>query len=207
MSSDSNDRKSYSSDRRSLLKIFGAIGATCAYPFQSDELYGQTVQPAHQHAMAAPAESADPKFFNVADFALVSRIADLIIPDTETPGAIKAGVPSYIDAVVARNAGQQALAADGLRWIDAEAERVAGRKFLQLDEEKQLSILEELCEAAEETPNQAPGTSAGRNVQFFAMMKGLTADGYYTSRIGLIQELGYKGNTVMSSFAGCVPEH
>ena len=29
----------YSSDRRSLLKIFGAIGATCAYPFASDELF------------------------------------------------------------------------------------------------------------------------------------------------------------------------
>ena len=34
---------SYSTDRRGALKIISAIGATCAYPFASDELYGQTV--------------------------------------------------------------------------------------------------------------------------------------------------------------------
>ena len=62
---------SYSSDRRSLLKIFGAIGATCAYPFASDELYGQT---------AAPLPESAPHFFNETDFAVISRVADLIIP-------------------------------------------------------------------------------------------------------------------------------
>ena len=37
---------SYSSDRRSLLKIFGAVGTACAYPFASDELFGQTAEAA-----------------------------------------------------------------------------------------------------------------------------------------------------------------
>lgn len=193
---------SYSSDRRSVLKIFGAIGATCAYPFHSEELYGQTAPPPHHHE-AAPADSARPQFFNGADFELISRIADLIIPETDTPGAIGAGVPVYIDMVVSRNEAQQSLAADGLRWIDNEAERIGGQKFLQLDEARQLSILEALCDAWENHPHGP----LGRNVEFFAMMKSLTADGYYTSRIGLIEELGYKGNTALASFPGCVPEH
>jgi hypothetical protein len=193
---------SYSSDRRSLLKIFGAIGATCAYPFQSGELYGQTAPAMHRHERA-PVEIAAPQFFNSDDFALISHIAELIIPETDTPGAVGAGVPSYIDMVVARNAAQQPIMADGLRWIDAEAERIGGTKFLQLDEGRQLSILEPLCEASERHLRWP----WPRNVEFFALMKNLTADGYYTSRVGLIEELGYKGNTALASFAGCVPEH
>ncbi len=182
---------SYSSDRRSVLKIFGAIGATCAYPFAGEELFGQTA-PAHEHS-AAPA-TAHTRFLNDADFQAVSRITDLIIPDTETPGAIKAGVPAYIDMVISRDAEQQSLVADGLRWLDRQ-------KFSELDERGQLAILEPLCEAADS------GTALGRNVQFFALVKRLTADGYYTSKIGLIEDLGYKGNTVRDGYPGCVHEH
>ena len=43
--------------------------------------------------------------------------------------------------------------------------------------------------------------------KFFAAVKNLTADGYYTSYAGLVQELGYQGNQVLSSFEGCVHEH
>ena len=192
---------SYSSDRRSLLKIFGAIGATCAYPFASDELHGQTA-PEHQHHTAAPKPEPQPRFFNKTDFAMISRIADLIIPRTDSPGAIDADVPAYIDLVVARNTDQQLVVADGLRWLDGEAGRIAGKKFLDLSEEEQLSILEPLCEAAD----SSSGLARGRNVQFFSLMKSLTADGYYTSRVGLIEELQYKGNMALSSFPACAHE-
>ena len=48
----------------------------------------------------------------------------------------------------------------------------------------------------------------GMPVRFFRLMKNLTADGYYTSRVGLIDELGYTGNTFLPSFPTCtVPEH
>lgn len=190
---------SYSSERRALLKIFGAIGSTCAYPFASEELHGQTV-PAHTHAPALPI-SADrpPQFFNKEDFATIARITDLIIPETDTPGAIKAGVPAYIDLVIARNSEQQLVVADGLRWLDGEARGQGGQHFRDLSEAKQLSILEPLCKASD-TPSLAP---RGRNVQFFALIKSLTADGYYTSHAGLIEELQYKGNTARQTFPEC----
>ncbi len=193
---------SYSSDRRSLLKIFGAIGATCAYPFASDELHGQTA-PEHQHHTAAPKSEPQPRFFNKTDFATISRVADLIIPRTDSPGAIDADVPAYIDLVVARNTDQQLVVADGLRWLDGEAGRIAGKKFLDLSEEEQLSILEPLCEAAD----SSSGLARGRNVQFFSLIKSLTADGYYTSRVGLIEELQYKGNAALPSFPACTHEN
>jgi hypothetical protein len=45
-------------------------------------------------------------------------------------------------------------------------------------------------------------------VRLFRLIKSLTADGYYTSRIGLLDELGYTGNTALASFPACnVREH
>jgi glucoside 3-dehydrogenase (cytochrome c) hitch-hiker subunit len=45
-------------------------------------------------------------------------------------------------------------------------------------------------------------------VRLFRLMKNLTADGYYTSRIGLVDELGYTGNTALASFPSCtIREH
>jgi len=189
---------SYSSDRRSVLKLFGAIGATCAYPFAGDELFGQTA-PVHEHMMDPPRGGG--QFLNEADYRTVSRIADLIIPETDTPGALKAGVPANIDLVIGRDADQQLVVADGLRWLDAEATRAEGKKFIDLSEERQIAILEPLCEAAD------AGESRARNAQFFSLIKRLTADGYYTSKIGLMDELGYKGNAVRSGYPECVHEH
>jgi len=186
----------YSSDRRKVLKLFGAIGATCTFPFAGEELYGQT---AHEHASFVP--SSPGRFLNDADFKAIARIADLIIPPTETPGAIQAGVPEYIDLVVSREPDHQTLIADGLRWLDTQAKEFNVDRFLELEEHDQLSILEPLCESADAE------RALARNVQFFALLKRLTADGYYTSKTGLIDELGYKGNAVRASYPECVHEH
>ncbi len=184
---------SYSTDRRGALKIISAIGATCGHPYAGDELYGQTVEHHHEMAPAAPAPTK-PSFFNEADFRVISRIADLIIPATDTPGAIGAGVPIYIDTVVAKTKAQQKLAMDGLKWL-------AGKNFIDLTEAGQLAILQPLCEAAD------AGDLKQRPVEFFHMMKNLTSDGYYTSQTGLIKELGYSGNTAMAEFPTCLHEH
>jgi hypothetical protein len=65
-------------------------------------------------------------------------------------------------------------------------------------------------------PPARPGTAArvaletdpDLPVKFFRLIKNLTADGYYTSRAGLVEELGYTGNTVLAKFPGCpVLEH
>jgi hypothetical protein len=54
----------------------------------------------------------------------------------------------------------------------------------------------------------APDIDPELPVRFFRLVKNLTADGYYTSRAGLLEELGYVGNTALASFPGCpVPEH
>lgn len=46
------------------------------------------------------------------------------------------------------------------------------------------------------------------NDPFFKLVKNLTIDGYYTSKEGLTQELGWHGNTFLTEFKGCThPEH
>ncbi len=181
--------------RRETLKIIGAIGGTCAFPFASNELYGQEVTPVtppqqvHQHAgppqrppvVAGPVK---PGYFSEKDFQVISRIADLIIPNTDTPGAVAAGVPAYIDAVVGASKPLQEIYRAGLAL------------FLHSSKSED-ALLAEWSESRE-----------GPGAKFFQVMKNLTADGYYTSYTGLIEELGYKGNTVLAAFpVSTIQEH
>ena len=55
------------------------------------------------------------------------------------------------------------------------------------------------------TPPVAPEADPGLPARFFRLVKNLTADGYYTSRAGLLEELGYAGNTALARFPSCGP--
>jgi hypothetical protein len=182
--------------RREALKIIGAVGVTCAFPFSANELYGQHV---HDHGAMQEAQPAatEPRFFSPAQLLVVSRLTDLIIPPTDSPGAAAAGVPAYIDLVVNEDTKLQATFRDGLPRLDAMSKaKFATSSFLQLSEPQQIEILTALSEAA------------GSDGDFFHAIKNLTADGYYTSRIGLMQELGYNGDAVLAAFPESrIPEH
>jgi len=229
-----------SETRRNALKILGTIGATCAFPFSADELYGQHVHTAlMQTGAAAP---YTPAFFTPAEYATLSRLADVIIPPTDTPGAAAAGVPEYIDRVVSANQQHQALMRDGLIWLERQSRTQFSLDFSALTEPQQSSLLQPLSDdidrelrqqqnqrfrsdasgkrvfyvgLTEKTPppRPEPAPAAGQSdlrlpAKFFRLIKNLTADGYYTSRAGLVEELGYSGNTMMARFPGCsVPEH
>lgn len=230
--------------RRHALKILGTIGATCAFPFPGDELYGQ-----HVHVTLAQTPAAGPyvpAFFTPAEYAMVSRLADTIIPPAETPGAAAAGVPEYIDRVVSLNAEHQPLVRAGLAWLEAQAKTRFANGFVQLEEGERIRILQPLSDEIDRQQREAqrrrfrseaggaavyyvaltdrtpptPSAAAGRPalaaedpdhglpLRLFRLMKNLTADGYYTSRTGLLQELGYTGNTALARFPTCsVAEH
>jgi hypothetical protein len=187
--------------RREALKIIGAVGATCAFPFSANELYGQHVHPPMQGEPqdAKPGAPFKPQFFTPAQWLLVSSLTDLIIPTTDTPGAVAAGVPQYIDLVVHGDPKLQATFAAGLQGLDNTSQARFGGAFLQLTEAQQIAILTSLSQTAEGKKPTTENASEG-DVGFFHAIKGLTADGYYTSRIGLMQELGYSGDAVLSAF-------
>jgi gluconate 2-dehydrogenase gamma chain len=233
-----------SETRRETLKILGAIGATCAFPFPADELYGQHAQaPATKPAARRSAPYA-PVFFGAAEYALVSRVADLIIPATDTPGAVGAGVPEYVDRVVAQNPEHQGLMRAGLAWVDDRSQELFAVPFLGASEAQQIQLLQPLSDEADRqqrarmiasyraggaggvyyvprtdatetgqrpnpvaAPAESPASPPEVPVRFFRLVKNLTADGYYTSRVGLLEEIGYTGNTALAQFPSCpVPE-
>ena len=221
--------------------MLGAIGATCAFPFAGDELYGQHV---HTTLAQAPAgQPYAPAFFTPAEYDTLSRLTDVIIPATETPGAAQAGVPEYIDRVVSLNKEHQPLIRAGLAWLEQRAKAQFSREFQALGEVDHIAILQPLSDemdrqrratlrrqfrteakgnttyyvaitdrdypvSSSSTTPVGPEGDPAMPARFFLLVKNLTADGYYTSRAGLLEELGYTGNTVMARFPGCaVPEH
>ena len=166
------------SERRTSLKIIGTIGATCAFPFAADELYAQQE---HTHTEGVTAQLPEPKYFSKEDFALLAKVAELIIPVTDTPGAIAAGVPAYIDFVVSRSEAQQKLFNQGLAWL----------------KKHDLNDLEALCQAVDRGKLKKP------EQRWFRAMKSLTADGYWTSKIGMAQTLGFKGAAMLAEYPVC----
>ena len=109
---------------------------------------------------------------------LVKVIAELIIPETDTPGAIEAGVPAFIELMVTD-------------WLDDDGRRAffSGLESLEVycSNQHRHSFLD--CSAEQRT--QALQHAEREDSAFFARIKQLTVVGYYTSEIGATQELRY----------------
>jgi len=189
--------------RRDALKGIGAIGA--ALPVLNTNVLAQD----HQHSShgqatkAAPAKAAyKAKFFNAGQMALVATISELIIPtDDSSPGAIAAEVPQFIDLMISESPAEtKKLWTDGLAAMDKLSQSKNSAAFDKATKDQQVAILTEISK------NEAkPQTLEER---FFRAIKNMTIDGYYTSKIGIHQELKYKGNTYLKEFKGCThPEH
>ena len=132
---------------------------------------------------------------NADQLALVRELGEIIIPTTDTPGAIAAGVHDFINhfAVYCANAAEQQALLSGLQRIDESAQKRFGKSFLSASNAQQIEMLTKMEQAADGF------TAADRH--FFKQLKALVTFGYYTSEIGATQELaylaipgGYKGN-------------
>jgi hypothetical protein len=86
----------------------------------------------------------------------------------------------------------------GLAALDATANARFGHQFVEIDDSQVDAILTEIStnERSPETPLE----------MFFVMTKRATVQGYYTSEIGIHQELRYKGNQFLKEFVGCATE-
>ena len=155
-------------------------------------------------AMAAPAPAASaPRFFSKDEFALLDELAEMIIPaDGHSPGARAAKVAAYVDtrlseAYLPVEAEVQQRWHDGLRAVDALSREMNGAAFLAASPEKRVAVLTRMA-ASEKDPKTA-------EEKFFRELKGTTIYGYYTSEIGIHQEMEYKGNTLQQEYAGEEP--
>jgi hypothetical protein len=174
-------------DRRTVLALLGAGVLSSRLDAMQHNMHTLRERPA-DYKLA---------FFTAEQEKLIDRLADLIIPsDERSPGAHAAHVSYYIDLVLANSqADTQTTWQTGLEAFQELAVQKSGKPFLQLGEPDQIAVLGAL----------APGLKGGQEPAevFFAGMKKLTVDGYYTSKVGLIDELRYKGNQALASYPGC----
>ncbi|HEV2379259.1 MAG TPA: gluconate 2-dehydrogenase subunit 3 family protein [Terriglobia bacterium] len=147
-----------------------------------------------------------PLFFKPDEFKTVETLTELIIPSDDTPGAKEAQVARYIDFVVFAAAEfKPALQLEwkqGLELLDRLSREKHQRPFHQLAPNDQESLL-----YAMSLPERAAGASHP-GFDLYRLAKGMTVEGFYASRVGLIDVLEYKGLSVLSEFPGCThPEH
>jgi gluconate 2-dehydrogenase gamma chain len=143
------------------------------------------------------AEPGAPLFFTKDEFALLDALTDLIIPtDDHSPGAHDAEVAPYIDRTVA----EAFLAEDkdswrkGLAAMNELSRSTCQCPFLQASKEQQTGMLSKL--AAKEKNPQSEAE------KFFTQLKETTAFAYYSSSIGIHQDINYKGNVLLEQFVG-----
>jgi hypothetical protein len=171
-------------DRRTLLALLAAGVAEAHLEAAAGRLL----------AWQAAGSAYRPSFFTPDEHRLVDEASELILPATaRSPGARAARVADYLDLVAAHSPAetQQAWRRE-LTALDALARREHGNGFVALDDAGRRAVFDALC-----TRERQPEDDAARA---FVRLKGATIDAYYSTAIGLRQELGYLGPQMLAEF-------
>lgn len=195
--------------REALKKIALGTGAATALPILGQGAAARVKHPTAQSTAGASASPAadpnwKPAFFDEHHNQTVMALSDLIVPETDTPGAKAALVNRYLDlALHEEDAARQRLFLAGLGWLDAPGLKLFGKPFVEAAASEQTALLAPLADPDNKRPEDR------RGVEFFQEFKALTVFAYYTSRIGMEQELEYGGDDYHAEFPGACahPEH
>ncbi|MGH8158825.1 MAG: gluconate 2-dehydrogenase subunit 3 family protein [Rhodanobacter sp.] len=135
---------------------------------------------------ASQKPGAAPGFFDPAQTSLIAAVADIVIPHTDTPGAIDAGVPAFVDSMF-KDAYTKA---DQQRYLNAMAafDQAGGKPFLQLDEAQRKARVTTLHAKA---LGHSPDSTLPPAEDFVMMTKKLTMLGFFMSEPGCTQVLQY----------------
>jgi len=181
--------------RRAALKAVGAgVGTAALLPLLSDN--GVIAFAQIQETHVAP----NPKALSASQFETLETLVEAIIPtDDRSPGAKEARVADYIDLLLTETEPEITLQwLGGLSALDMMAMTRFKAPFVKLNASQVDAILHDISQN-ERKPKTTLET-------FFVMTKEATITGYYTSKIGLEQELRYKGNKFLRDFVGCLTE-
>lgn len=182
----------------------GAVGAA-TLPSWVETLAALARTQAHAHAASSAIGLQDwaPRVLTAQQNDAVIQLTELIIPETDTPGARIAQVNRFIDGVlVAARPADRGKFLDGLAWMDERSRKLFGKDVAAANTAEQTALLTRLSDEE----NHAAEDRIG--VEFFQAIKSMTINGYYTTEIGLRQELGDDGQLFLLEFSGCDhPDH
>jgi hypothetical protein len=174
--------------------------------------FGSVLQviPAHAaefaHRLIAQEKSVTgnytPKLFSAHEYQTLSLLCETILPkDEKSGGAIEAGAPEFIDLLSSENSEDYGLPIrGGLMWLDNYCADHYAQTFWQATPAQRSEVLDLIAYRK----NAKADESLLPAVHFFALLRRMTADAFYTSKIG-IDDLQYIGNTALPSFPGCPP--
>jgi len=131
---------------------------------------------------------AEEKFFTEHEMATITVLADIIIPKDDISGsASDAKVPEFIEFIVHDMPNHQVPMKGGLRWLDMQSLKRYEKSFSDCSHEQQIELVDMIAYPKKAKPEMSQG------VQFFSLMRDLTASGFYTSEMG-VKDIGYQGN-------------
>lgn len=185
-------------DRRQWLKASATVLGASLLP-----LSGAAAAEASQAETSAPqAKPTEAKtagrFFTPSQHALVEELSETIIPaDSHSGGAKAAKVADYIEKILRETTddSKKALWREALPLIDSMSQHYNGKTFVNASPEERIALLTVLSNNDDIT--DVP------EVRFFLELKRMTVEGYYTTKIGIHDELEYKGNRINQEFVGC----
>jgi len=182
-------------DRRAVVRLMGAAAALAGGPVEIERL-GRELH--RRLALGVTRRVLDPH-----QDATVVSLSDLILPETDTPGAKAARVNELIDLLLAEwyDAADRDRFLAGLRDVDARAHTAFGKDFLDGTAVQQAALLTALDDEAARW-NASPRGSRGPE-PFYRTFKWLTLFGYYTSEIGAVREQHYA--IIPGSYVPCAP--
>jgi hypothetical protein len=137
-----------------------------------------------------------PRFFDADQMRLLARIVDIMIPATDTPGALAAGGDLFIDGLMAdwAAADTRNYYVGILHGIDQQARTRFGNGLADCTDDQQQEVMRSI-------DNSAFGPSP--EVAGFRDLKSLILAAYYTSEIGASVELQYE--LVPGRYLPCAP--
>jgi Gluconate 2-dehydrogenase subunit 3 len=191
-------------DRREVLKLLGLSSALPAMPAE----WVGAFRAIHASLGSTPAL----KILNPHQDATVMAMAELILPQTDTPGAKAVRVNEFIDRIVADWYSDQDRVRflAGLATVDARTQGLFQKDFVDASPPQQSEILralgEEMAQSTETLAN-APRGYRGADPEpednFYFMFRQLTLTGYFTSEAGFTQQLHEE--IIPGRFDGCIP--
>jgi Gluconate 2-dehydrogenase subunit 3 len=193
-------------NRRRALRTFGRVAAAAAAsPLWVESLSAFARQQVHTPETRAAIAATDwtPRMLTPGQNQTVVVLTELIIPETDTPGARATNVNHFVDRVlsVAKPEDRESFMR-GLAWIDRRSQTLFGADFASTGAENQTRLLTRL--STEGNPDKEDQIG----VEFFRAIKSMTINGYYSTEIGLRRELGDSGRLFQTVSQGCDhPEH
>jgi len=193
-----NKSTDFLQDRRQWLKTSATMIGASLLPGTAVAGEARQNETTPKAAPPHPHQVRPAKFLTPEQHALLEELTETIIPaDSHSGGAKAAKVADTIDVYLRETYEDEprALFREGLRLIDLMSQHYSGKSFVNASPEERIRVLSVLSENSH--------LSEIPEVKFFNELKEITVECYYTSKIGIHDELGYKGNRILKEYVGC----